>query len=108
VTAISTTPPSELSDHELIQEVLILRGPWGEVAEWLSGSERTARQDRSVLLQEELQSRSLRLPSQQSIGRAATSYSPEELEIWEQLVREWDGTTAAPKGEDARLALQEV
>lgn len=105
---LSSTPVSELSNLDVIKEILHLRGPYGEIPDWWTDSEREAVSDRSVSLRRELRVRKLGLPSQQSIGRSAgTSLTPEELEIWHQLVAEWDGVSPAPKGNDARLDLQE-
>lgn len=105
---ISSTPTSELSDLDLIKESLHLRGPYGEIPDWWTDSERERVSDRSVALRRELSTRKLGLPSQQSIGRSAgSSLTPEELEIWHELVAGWDGVSPAPKGDDARLDLQE-
>ena len=105
---ISTTPAADLTDLDLIKEILHLRGPWGEIPPWWTDTERDTVSDRSVALRQELSVRELGLPRQQSIGRSAgTSLTPEELEVWHQLVAEWDGVSPAPKGSDVRLDLQE-
>lgn len=105
---LSTIPISDLSDLEVIKEILHYRGPYGEVVPWRTTTERLFIDFRLVELHRELNSRKLKLPSQQSISRSkGSALTTEELEIWHQLVAEWDGVSAAPKGEDARLALQE-
>jgi hypothetical protein len=105
---LSTTPVSELSDLEVIKEILHYRGPYGEAVPWRTPTERLFIDSRTVELHRELNARKLKLPSQQSIGRKETVLATEELEIWHHLVAEWDGVSAAPKGDDARLALQEA
>jgi hypothetical protein len=106
---LATTPVSELSDLEVIKEILHYRGPYGEAVPWRTPTERLFIESRSVELHRELKDRKITLPSQQSIGRSkGTALTPEELEIWHQLVAEWDGVSAAPRGEDVRLDLQET
>jgi hypothetical protein len=105
---LSTTPVSELSDLEVIKEILHYRGPYGEAVPWRTPTERLFIDSRTVELHRELNARKIKLPSQQSIGRSnGNTLTTEELEIWQQLVAEWDGVSAAPKGDDARLSLQE-
>ncbi len=99
---------ANLSDLDLIKEYLKLRGPYGEIPSWYTGSEKLAKEALSLSLHKEIKGRKLKIPSQQSIGRrAGTALTPEELEVWEELVAEWDGVSPAPKGDDARLSLQE-
>lgn len=105
---ISTTPVSELTDLEVLKEILHFRGPYGENVPWRSPTENSIINSRSLELRSEARTRNLKVPSQQSIGRrAGTALTPEEMEVWHEIVAEWDGVSPAPKGEDARLEVQE-
>jgi hypothetical protein len=105
---ISTTPVAELTDLEVLKEILHFRGPYGENVPWRTPTVTSLINSRSLELRSEVRTRNLKIPAQQSIGRrAGTALTPEELEIWHELVAEWDGVSPAPKGEDTRLDLQE-
>jgi hypothetical protein len=99
--SIPTTPVAGLTDHQLIQEYLRWRGPWGEIPSFWAGTEAQAISDRTTLLHQELRSRGLGLPSQQSIARrSGSALTVEEYSAWKSAVDEWEAGSPAPKGED--------